>query len=95
MSGRYGARTIGGTDHLENLEVMSISVREAATVFATLVCTDGVTILDEAFFLGGCGATKIGDLYTAPIGYLFTDIELSAGSIQVTGPNITGNVVAP
>jgi len=95
MSGRYGSRTIGGTDHLENLEVVSISIREDATVFAELVCTDGVTTLDETFFLGGAAATKAGDLYTAPIGYLFKEIELSAGSIQVTGPNITGNVVAP
>ena len=95
MSGRYGSRTIGNTDSLENLEVVSISIREDATVFAALVCTDGVIILDETFFLGGAAATKAGDLYTAPIGYLFKDIELSAGSIQVTGPNITGNVVAP
>jgi hypothetical protein len=95
MSGRYGSRTIGNTDSLENLEVVSISIREDATDFATLVCTDGVQTLGAAFFLGGAAATKAGDLYTAPIGYLFREIELSAGSIQVTGPNITGNVVAP
>lgn len=95
MSGRYGSRTIGTTDDLENLNIISMSIREDATAFTTLVCTNGTTTLNAAFFLGGAAATKTGDLYTAPLGYRFIQIELSAGSIQVTGPNITGNVVAP
>lgn len=95
MSGRYGSRTIGTTDDLENLAIASVSIREDATTFTTLVCTDGTATLNAAFFLGGAAATKAGDLYTAPPGYRFIQIKLSAGSIQVTGPNITGNVVAP
>lgn len=92
MSGRYGARVIGGTGHLINLDVRSISIREDATAFTTLVCTDGTTTLGATFFLGGVAATKVTDLYAAPPGFRFTEIKLSAGSVQITGPNITGEV---
>jgi hypothetical protein len=94
LSGRYGARTIGDTEERTGLTVYSISIREDATAFTGLVCTDDTTTLDHTFFLGGASATQAGDLYAAPQGYRFTEIELSGGSIQITGPNITG-VVTP
>lgn len=92
IMGSYPARTIGGTGHLINLDVRSISIREDATAFTTLVCTDGTNVLDAAFFLGGASTTKDTDMYRAPDGFRFTEIELSSGSIQVTGPDIVGEV---
>jgi len=95
MSGRYGSRVIGDIEERTGLTAYSISIREDATAFTSLVCTDGTTTLDDDFFLGGAAATQAGDLYSAPQGYRFTVIELSGGSIQVTGPNITGVVTPP
>lgn len=92
ISGSYGSRTLGGTADIINLDVRSISIREDATAFTTLVCTDGVTTYDAAFFLGGAAATKATDLYVASPGFRFTEIHLSAGSVQITGPNIVGEV---
>ena len=91
ISGRNGARVIGGTALLSNLQVNSITIREDATAFTTLTCTDGVTTLGDTFFLGGASGFLKGDLLTALPGYWFTDIKPSAGSIGVTGPNITGS----
>jgi hypothetical protein len=88
ISGRYGSRTIGDTTARVDLNVTSISIREDATTFTTLVCEGGGTTLGTTFFLGGAAATKAGDLWVAPEGYRFTSIDLSAGSIQITGPNI-------
>lgn len=59
-----------------------------ATTFTTLTCEGNGATLGVTFFLGGAAATKAGDLWTAPTGYRFTVIDLSAGSIQITGPNI-------
>jgi hypothetical protein len=92
IMGSYPARTLGGTGHLINLDVRSISIREDATAFTTLVCTDGTTTLNAAYFLGGAAATKATDMYRAPEGFRFTEIKLSAGSVQITGPNVTGEV---
>ena len=88
MSGRYGSRVIGDTTARTGLHVTSISIREDATAFTTLKCTGGGAELGAAFFLGGAVATKAGDLWTAPTGYRFTEIDLASGSIQITGPNI-------
>ena len=88
ISGRYGSRTIGDTTARTGLHVTSISIREDATTFATLKCQGGGTELGATFFLGGAAATKAGDLWTAPTGYRFTEIDLASGSIQITGPNI-------
>lgn len=72
-----------------------VKKKPVATTFATLKCQGGGTELGATFFLGGAAATQAGDLYSAPQGYRFTVIELSGGSIQVTGPNITGVVTPP
>lgn len=88
ISGRGGSRTIGDTTARVDLHVLSISIREDATTFTTLKCEGGGTELGTTFFLGGAAATKAGDLWVAPPGYRFTSIDLSAGSIQITGPNI-------
>jgi hypothetical protein len=88
ISGRYGSRTIGDTAARADLNVISISIREDATTFTTLICEGGGVELGTAYFLGGAPATKAGDLWAAPEGYRFTSIYLSAGSIQITGPNI-------
>lgn len=92
MSGRYGSRVIGDATARTGLHVTSISIREDATAFTTLTCTNGIAAqnLGASYFLGGAAATKAGDLWTAPAGYRFTEIDLSTGSIQITGPNITG-----
>ena len=95
IMGSYPARTLGSTDHLINLDVRSISIREDETEFTTLVCTDGVTTLGADFFLGGAAATKATDMYRAPEGFRFKEIELTTGSVQITGPNITGEVSPP
>ena len=88
VSGRGGCRTIGDTNARTDLNVTSISIREDDTTFTTLVCEGGGATLGTTFFLGGAAATKAGDLWVAPEGYRFTSIDLSAGSIQITGPNI-------
>lgn len=88
MSGRYGSRVIGDSTARTGLHVTSISIREEPTTFTTLKCEGGGVELGETFFLGGASATKAGDLWTAPSGYRFTEIDLASGSIQITGPNI-------
>lgn len=88
MSGSYGSRVIGDTTARTGLHVTSISIREDDTAFTTLKCQGSGAELGATFFLGGAAATKAGDLWTAPAGYRFTEIDLSSGSIQITGPNI-------
>lgn len=90
MSGRYGARVLGATTVRTGLDVKSLQIRENATEFTTLTCTNGNSAedLDDTFFLGGASAFIAGDTLTAPPGYRFTVITLSAGSVSVTGPNI-------
>lgn len=90
MSGRYGARSIGDTQARTNLHVISISISTDATTFTNLVCEGNGVTYDDVFFLGGLAAAKIGTLWTAPDGCRFTEIELATGSIDITGPNITG-----
>jgi len=56
MSGRGGARVLGGTTVRTGLHIDSICIREDDTTFTTLVCTNSgtsTTILDDTFFLGG------------------------------------------
>lgn len=88
MSGRDGARVLGGTSDRTGLRVKSIQIRENATAFDDLECTGGETALDDTFFLGGASGFLAGDQLTAPDGYYFTRIHMSGGSIAVTGPNI-------
>lgn len=88
MSGRYGSRVIGDTTARTGLHVTSISIREEPTTFTTLKCEGSGVELGATFFLGGAAAVKTGDLWTAPTGYRFTEIDLASGSIQITGPNI-------
>ena len=89
MSGRYGARVLGATTVRTGLQVTSIQIREDATAFTTLKCTNGVdTPLTDTFFLGGASGFLAGDTLTAPPGFMFISITLSAGSITVTGSNI-------
>jgi len=95
MSGRYGARTIGDTEERTKLQVYSISIGGDDTAFTTLVCTNGTDTLSDAFFLGGAATPKAGRLWAAPPGFRFTTIELSAGEIEITGPNITGVITPP
>jgi hypothetical protein len=94
MSGSDGARVIGGTALISNLQVAVISIREDSTAFTTLVCTNGLsstTPLGVTFFLGGASTFLKGDMLSGPPGYWFTSIKPSAGSIAVTGPNVTGS----
>ena len=91
MSGRGGARVLGGTTVRTGLHIDSICIREDDTTFTTLVCTNSGTstvVLDDTFFLGGAPGFKAGDPLTPPEGWRFTDITLATGSIAVTGPNI-------
>lgn len=91
ISGRNGARILGGTAAFENLQVDSITIREDATAFTTLTCTDGVATLGATFFLGGASGFLKGDMLVGPKGYRFITIELSGGSVGVTGADVTGS----
>ena len=89
MSGRDGARVLGGLTVRTSLQITSIQIRETPTTFTTLTCTNGVdTPLTDTFFLGGASGFIAGDTLTPPYGYKFTVITLASGSVSVTGPNI-------
>jgi hypothetical protein len=81
MSGGYGSKVYGVAAHT-GLSLTAISVREAGTLFASLVATGpGSALALGDFYLNGT-TPKAGDLLTPPPGYRFTAFELTAGSVQ-------------
>jgi hypothetical protein len=85
MSGRRGTVIYDGTASYTGLTYQSISIREDATAFTSLVCTDGTTTYGASHFYVGTGAACLrGDLLVAPEGFTFRSFQLSAGSIQCT-----------
>jgi hypothetical protein len=76
-----GSKVYGGTDEHTGLSYAVLVIREDATDFTSLVCTDGVTAKGKGdFYVGGATSIK-GDQLVAPLGYRFTSFELSAGSV--------------
>jgi hypothetical protein len=86
ISGSRGTKVYGSSGAVAQtgLDVKSISIREDATVFSTLVCYDGTTTLGFSDFYIGTTTTLKGDLLKAPPGYRFTAFTITAGSIQTT-----------
>jgi hypothetical protein len=83
MSGSQKTAIYKGVGVYTGLSYQSISIREDATAFTTLVCsTPGAADLLFADFYFGTTATLKGDLLSAPQGWRFSAFTLSAGSIQ-------------
>jgi hypothetical protein len=81
MSGSQKTSFYGGLGAHTGLDHQSLSIREDATVFSALVCTNGTTTLGFSDFYTGTTATLKGDLLSAPAGYRFTSFTLTAGSV--------------
>lgn len=84
ISGSRGTKVYGGLTARTGLDVKSISIREDGTVFSTLTCTDGTTVLGFSDLYIGTTGTLKGDLLKAPPGYRFTAFTMTAGSILTT-----------
>ena len=81
MSGSQKTTIYGGVAAHTGLSHESLSIREDATVFSALVCTNGTTTLGFSDFYKGTTGTLTGDLLAAPDGYRFTSLTLTAGSV--------------